>query len=369
MVLLVVLFIVMAATVLSLGFLSRSSAELASGKNMGLRTEIDYLAESGLEHAKNLILKPQEVATEYWTGAVGQQLVAGSYDFYDVSVVKLGEYNYQIISDAYRENAGGTRVNQSGLDAELRLDPCIAFWAGDDVSIFPKVTIIGDVYCNGNLSGSGYIGGDAIANGTVNTTNVLGQRIQFVPPPVNWPPVTVNSFSNSYYIGSAQYFVQTIPHGNFTNITWSFSAGNPAGVYYSPGDLTLSGGVIINGTLVVNGDLQIKGPGNVITPVKNFPALIVNEDLEVTKNSGISINGLAIIQDRLNIKDDTNVSVNVNGALFIQSNGIKGDTGGTISINITSAPSKASIRFWSSPGNAIDWSPVGRAFFKSIEKR
>ncbi|MBA7693960.1 hypothetical protein ES703_102560 [subsurface metagenome] len=63
--LLVVLFIVMAITILSLGFLSRSDVELACGGNMILRTQMDYLAESGLEHAKGLILNPQDVDSEY----------------------------------------------------------------------------------------------------------------------------------------------------------------------------------------------------------------------------------------------------------------------------------------------------------------
>ncbi len=59
--LLVVLFIVMVITVLSLGYLSRSDVELACGENMILRTQMDYLAESGLEHARGLILNPQDV--------------------------------------------------------------------------------------------------------------------------------------------------------------------------------------------------------------------------------------------------------------------------------------------------------------------
>ena len=54
--LLVVLFIVMVITILSLGFLSRSDVELACGQNMILRTQMDYLAESGLEHARGLSL-------------------------------------------------------------------------------------------------------------------------------------------------------------------------------------------------------------------------------------------------------------------------------------------------------------------------
>jgi len=52
--LLVVLFVGMIITILSLGFLSLSNGELASGQNKVIRIQ---LAESGLEHAKGLILK------------------------------------------------------------------------------------------------------------------------------------------------------------------------------------------------------------------------------------------------------------------------------------------------------------------------
>ena len=70
--LLVVLFIIMVIMVCSVGFLSRSNVELATGQNMSLRIQMDYLAESGLEHARGIILNPQDISTEYWTGATGQ---------------------------------------------------------------------------------------------------------------------------------------------------------------------------------------------------------------------------------------------------------------------------------------------------------
>ncbi len=148
--LLVVLFIVRAITVLSLGFLSRSDVELACGKNMILRTQMDHLAESGLEHAKGMILNPQYVASEYWQGATRQQLVAGSDDYYDVNVVKLGHCNYRITCEAYSEK-NGERVGRSSLTAELRLDPCIAIRTASTIE--QQATINGDVYCNGNLAG------------------------------------------------------------------------------------------------------------------------------------------------------------------------------------------------------------------------
>ena len=154
--LLVVLFIVMAITILAFGFLSRSDVELACGQNMALRTATDYLAESGLQHARGLILNPQDVSTEYWTGATGQQLVAGSSDYYDVAVTKLGPCNYQITSEAYRQK-GTEKIGRSNLTAELRLDPCYCE-SGLALRGFreSQTTVNGDVYCNGDLSGIGY---------------------------------------------------------------------------------------------------------------------------------------------------------------------------------------------------------------------
>ena len=47
--LLIVLFIIMVIMICSVGFLSRSNVELATGQNMALRIQMDYLAESGLD--------------------------------------------------------------------------------------------------------------------------------------------------------------------------------------------------------------------------------------------------------------------------------------------------------------------------------
>ena len=143
--LLVVLFVVMVIAVVSLGFMSRSDVELACGKNMMLRTQMDHLAESGLEHAKGLMLSPQDLGAEYWTGDLRQQLVEASDNYYDVNVVKLAECNYQITCAAYRET-NGEKVGGGNLTAELRLDPSIALWCGADTSISDRITVNGDIY-------------------------------------------------------------------------------------------------------------------------------------------------------------------------------------------------------------------------------
>ncbi|MHC4622584.1 MAG: hypothetical protein ACYS4W_01640 [Planctomycetota bacterium] len=367
--LLVVLFIVMAATLFSLGFLSRSEVELACGQNIILRTQMDYLAESGLEHAKGLVLNPQDVGTEYWTGAVRQQLVLGS-DYYDVNVVKVTELNYRITSEAYRERSG-ERIGRSALEAELRLDPCIAYWAGAGATVSPRVTITGDVYCSGNLSGAGNIYGDAFAAGSISASNVQGQANETVAaPPVDWPGLNIADFSSSYHVDDTTYAAAIIDSNVHPAGTFSASAGNPAGVRYYNGDLELPGSVNITGMLVVDGNLAIGGTGNAVTAVKNFPALLVSGEVVVQDGGALEVTGLAQIGQRIVLSDAaSNVDIDVHGALFIANGGIDGVISDTSFVDIVAAPAVASIEVWPELSTAKRWGPASATFFRSIERK
>ena len=364
---LVVLFIVMVITVVSLGFISRSDVELACGKNMILQTQMVHLAESGLEHARGLILSPQDVDTEYWQGDAGQQLVAGGNDYYDVNVVKLDECNYQITCTAYREKSG-ERVGRSGLVAELRLDPCIALWAGGDAAITQRITVHGDVYCSGHLSGSGYVDGDIFATGGITLSNITGKKNEAVTEsPVTWPGLQVGDFSSTYYIGSTTYPANIVdanihPAGNFVP-----SAGNPAGIRYCSGDIKLTGNVNIEGALVVDGNLRVSGTNNVISAVKNFPALLVSGELVIEDGGSLEVAGLAQIGQRITVSTGAQ-DMNINGSLCIANGCIEGSASSSISIVITGGPAIAAIQTWPEAGNCVRWTPAGGAFFKSITR-
>ena len=369
-VLLVVLFVVMVITIVSLGFISKSDVELACGKNMVMRIQMDNLAESGLDHAGGLILNPQDVDTEYWMGGVRQQLVTGSNDYYDVNVVQLGECNYQITCSAYKEK-NGEKIARSNLVAELRLDPCIALWCGADTTISERITVNGDIYCDGNLSGSGYIGGDVFATGTISASDIIGQVNETVTEaPVSWPGVQVGDFGSSYYIGAASYSSQIVdsnvhPAGSFIP-----SAGNPAGVRYCSGEIVLPGNVNIQGMLVVNGNLKVNGTGNVINAVKNFPALLVSGEVIIEEGASLQINGLAQIGQRLVISGGAeNVDIDILGALFIAVGSIEGAISDTVDIDINAGPLAAAIQTWPNAGSCIRWSPAGGAFFRSITRQ
>ncbi len=320
--LLVVLFIVMTITILSLGFLSRSDVELACGENMVLRSEMDYLAESGLIHARGLILRPQDASLEYWTGAVGQQLVVGSDDYYDVKVVRddsvsTNRCNYIIDCNSYRLK-NGEKIGRSSVTAELRLDPCIACWVGSGTTISQQITINGDVYCNGNLVNKGSINGDVFASGSITGAGIMGRKnVSVTQAPVAWPALEVSDFSSTYYIGSVSYSVDFIGFSVHPSGSFNPSAGNPAGVRFFNGDLELPGNVDIEGMLVVDGTLKISGVNNTITAVKNFPALLVGGNVVIERNSRLEINGLAVVKGQMQISAG-NANVNILGGLFVE---------------------------------------------------
>jgi cytoskeletal protein CcmA (bactofilin family) len=337
--LLVVLFIVMAITILSLGFLSRSDVELACGENMILRTQMDYLAESGLEHARGLILNDSNYLGDWAVSR--QRLVDSSDDYYDVDVVKdvNGECNYQITCDAYREK-DGERIGRSSLEAELRLDPCIAFWIQASAQIINTVTINGDVYCNGTLTNSSVINGDVFANSIVGTGSITGRQKALGDLSLTWPQITVGDYTYDYTIIEAN-----IPSGNYT------------GVIYCPNNIELSGNVNIDGMLIAGASLTVKGTGNVITAGENLPAMLVTGNLVISYGGSLDVYGLAVVNKRV----QNGGNVGINGGLFIKN----AFTGVGIT-TITAAPSRTAITTWPSPGNPVRWSPVAGAFFKSI---
>lgn len=316
--LLVVLFVVMVITITALGFLSKSDVELACGQNMKLRVEMDSTADSGLAHARGLIMSPQDLASEYWSGDAAQQ-TAGGDDYYDLDIVRddsdpTDRCNYIIDCNSYRLS-GGEKIGRSNIRAQLRLDPCIAYWAGAGTTISQRVTINGDMYCAGNLAGSGAIGGDVFATGTVSGTGIEGRLNQWVAEaPVAWPGIQAGDFSSTYYIGPGAYAPVIVgsyvhPGGNFNP-----SGSNPGGVRYRNGDAELSGNVTINGLLAIKGDLTIRG-SNTVTAVKNFPALLVAGDVTIEAGGKLEINGLIVVGGRVRVSSDDG-DLDIVGGLF-----------------------------------------------------
>ncbi len=302
-VLLIILLVVAAITVVGLGFIVRGDTEFACGQNIELKADMDYLAESGLEHARGLIMCPQDIATEYFTGATAQQLYTGS-DYYDVNVSKLSECDWQITSSAYRKVAGVTGA-QSSLTAEMRLDPDVAFWSGTSVSLSPVLIINGDVYCNGVITNQGSINGDCFADlltgnaasGSVNPKTDL----QLVKPTISAALLTSN-------FTTLPLLVSSLTDTSLSLLT----------VCYRNGNLEIRKNVTINGCLAVNGNLTVTGNSNVITAKKGVPAIFVSGNLIIQENAELNCDGLVFVNGLVELPSTSSYAnlMTITGSLF-----------------------------------------------------
>ena len=140
-------------------------------------------------------------------------------------------------------------------------------------------------------------------------------------------------------------------------------------MYYRDGDLELSGNITIVGTLVVKQDLILKSNCNLtVTSVKNFPALIVGNDVTMeAANQSLTIYGLAQISNSIDMKNKTGCSINVMGALYITGSSLLNLVAGTV--NITALHDRASIETWPTVDTAVRWTPTAGAFFRSIQRK
>ncbi|MBN2129659.1 MAG: hypothetical protein JW741_09185 [Sedimentisphaerales bacterium] len=342
-----ILCIIMAIAIISLGFLSRSDIELASGSNMLRRVQMDQMADSALEHARGLLLNPQEVSSTYWTGDTYQQLIGGSSEYYDVTVARdvsdpYDYCTYSIDCEAYRL-VSGEKVARSGLSTELRFDPSIALWTGAQTTLGQRFALFGDLYCAGSVTSLGMMRGDAFCEALSGT--FTGRQNAAAELALAWPEATVVDFSTRY---------ATLPLSGGTLSDFTFGPSTPVRVVYRAGDLTLNGNVSIDGMLLVDGDLAIRGAGIKIVGAKNLPALYVTGDMTVGAVERVTVQGLAVVDGTVTVSAAA-TKVQITGALF---------AGGALR---ESAPDSAGGNHEGSIYGAPAWQAAGGALNGALE--
>jgi len=126
MAMLSVLFIVIAIVVISMGYLHRSDMALACGHNMAQRTQSDYLAWAGLEHARAMVQATEPNAPLGAWSSSGLQLEVGSNLYYDLSIgdpnLTAGIYTYPFACEAY-VLSGAAKQARSFLEGRIVYDP------------------------------------------------------------------------------------------------------------------------------------------------------------------------------------------------------------------------------------------------------
>ncbi len=326
-VLLVVLFVSMVVALLSMTVLVRANRQVLVAGGSAAKLELDYLAEAGLVHAKALLLHPHDVAAGadgYWQGGEGLQIEAGDC-YYDLTVTRPDvddRCTYRITSRSYRSGSGV----QSNLEADLRLDPCIALRTGADASLPGSVTIRGDVYCGGVLSGSATLYGDVFGNADAFTGLRTGREYAATDLNLTLPDVNADHFSGSIFEEDL-----TI---------------DPNNIYDRPicvvGNLTITDGAIIN-----------------ISADKNYPALVVTGELSIESGAQLDARGL-VKAGSMRVEASAG-RVSVLGALFVDG-GMVVDGSYVGPITITADPMSAAVK------TSNSWSPAAGGFFKYVKR-
>ena len=369
-VLLIVLIIVMAITIFSFGFLSKSSVQLECGDSMLLRTQLDYLAESALDLTKAKLLSPQNINGLYWQGGQVLLLEEAAEQFFDVNVIKTDNCNYTVAADAYLLK-DGQKTAHSRLNTNLRLNPAIAYWQGKNLPITGQVIINGDVYCSDNLLNYGQIYGDVYCAKTITnfSPGIIGGRKSnnVAAAPVSLPVLDINNFNIRYYIEDRVYSAGQLTEQNYMNLILEPSETNPAGVYYRDGNIELFG-ANIKGMLIIKDNMILRGPNTVtITATKNFPALLVGNDISFEEAETIlNVTGLASVAHLIDCKNKFNCRLSVNGALLVEGDGIQNTEDSQV--NITANPDLAAVKTWLTPVSAESWSPSADAVFQKITR-
>jgi hypothetical protein len=129
----------------------------------------------------------------------------------------------------------------------------------------------------------------------------------------------------SYMVNGNFYIVGTILVTSTTNQSWQSNSGNPMGVWYRNGNLTLNGTTTVQGTMIVTGNLTLAaGSTTVITPKANWPALLVKGNLTLGGDATLAtINGAVIVQGLIKtaIGSMPNTRLTINGPVVFTSTG------------------------------------------------
>ena len=387
--LLVVLFVVMAITILSLGFLARSNTELVAGSNFVMRSKLDNLVASGFEQAKTLIVNGYDVAgtagrPQYFNGATGQNLSSDASELFDVSVLPCdGNENvnwrcgYEVTVRAYKIR-NGEKVGVCDANGVLRFDPALACWVGAAMAVPSSMRIYGDVYCAGNftMTANTRVTGDVWAAGTVDLKPSIGQRYAGATAPVGEPNLYAADLVPDYYyydFGSKSVAycagVEEVDHND--PVFGAAAPSNKQGVYYAAGDTIIKSNTVIAGTLVVDGNLTIQDAAVAITAKRNFPALVVSGQIKINSNTLLSVTGVTQAGTKILVDPNaTNVTAEFYGMTAVKYGTIQAPATASVVVRFYAWPVVSQILYWPTGGNdpAFIYTPAPSAHYKNIKR-
>ena len=169
-------------------------------------------------------------------------------------------------------------------------------------NLSPELTIIGDIHSNQNVTimPGTVVQGKVYAVGTVDNWGVVTGGIVTGCKPVKIPPILYYGYRPSYDYGGLDNDAVELPGTFLLSNPPNGMPNNPNNVFYSDASsFELCHGVkFTQGTMIAMYDLRIVGNVSVIASA-GFPALIINDDVELTDGCVLSTEGLVKVRDHV----------------------------------------------------------------------
>lgn len=332
-ILLTVLIVIMAVSVITMGLLARSDMELECSRNLGVQLQQGFTEDSVLAYARAKVLSEYAPA---WSGQV--QLFDA-----DPFSLRIIQQSRNLFTVNYCRPGGN--FSNPDLTAVFQIPQTLVYWQKMPNDLPAEVTICGDVYCDDALTNRAAVKGNIYSRFSITNLGAIEglQLPNHLSPPIAYPNLLYLSFENTYWIGTASYSPRSVLPGSYTNLICQPDPANPAGFFYCPGDLTLSGSCAVYGTLAVQGDLTLTGVGTrlEIRPQDSFPAafrvnhirtsLLVGNDLTLSGGSCVlEAQGAAQVGRRVDLQNQVGSRLFLTGVLYIGQDGIINTTGSSV---------------------------------------
>ncbi len=350
--LVLVLFLIVAATILGVSYVTASTVKVVSSKNFVEAGRAEYLAESGLQHALYVLAANPTALSGSSSRPLGPYRVDGSDDSYNFSALADAQTPGKYYLIAQGQAGGITRSAQyavyywAGNRTEMAQGLVIS---GTGVSLPTSAVIQGDVYNNGaSMVNFARITGDVDSVGSVYDPlrRIEGQATTGVDP-ISMPDIQVDYYK-SYDLGTisctATQWNGTVFRSNDPlNRGGAITQSNYGGVVWlkpphGQSQVELTNNIRFEGTFIIEGDLVLAGNNINITAQKGFPAIVATGNVIVNRNAKVTINGVVVAVGGI-VPDNrraSNSRTTINGGLISQWNGYASNLRGEHLLNYES---------------------------------
>jgi cytoskeletal protein CcmA (bactofilin family) len=164
-----------------------------------------------------------------------------------------------------------------------------------------RLEVRGDVHSNGNITvaAGGKIKGQASAVGTISGSGTIEGGSFPNAKAIAIPPILYYIYRPTYAYNGGSYTAAQISGSVLGSTPPMGLPGNPNNVFYNESSFWIAGGVNINGgTVIGKYDVMITGTVT-IKGSSGFPAMIINGDLLLEKNSTLNTEGMVYVRGRV----------------------------------------------------------------------